>query len=172
MDETRKILSTIQKALLSFALFIRDCCANAWRRQQQQYQNQQQLIRTQKIIGQQDEIHHELAQALQNFHYTNLVQINSFTDLRQNGYKDNGSQIIYYFSIDKTVWQRFPLVICNRIRQAMNQDIFTYQRFLSSSYCTNDIMTIYPALCCGVSVMDLQDQGIMVRLAVVTYMPL
>lgn len=172
MNEIKKVLSTVQKALLSLVRFISSCFVNVWNWQQQQQQYQQQLIRTQKIINQQNEIQCELAQVFQHSHYTNLVQINSVTDLRQNGYKDNGTYVIYYFTIDKTVWQRFPLVIGNSIRQAMNQDIFSFQRFLASNYPVNDIMMIYPALYCGVNIIGLQDQNISVRLAVITKMPL
>ena len=165
-------LKKIWRALCPLFSLMKKWCKDAWHCHLEKVKQRREQVHEQKIQAQQDEIQQELAYVLQNFSYPKLVQIHSIADLRQDGYKKRMGKDMFYFTIDKTVWEPFPLAVCNIIKDSMNKDIFMFQRNLAASYFIEDISIQYPALYYGIRVTAIENQEIMVRLAVTTNMPL
>lgn len=168
MDKLKKI----QGALLPLLSILKKWCKDAWHSHLEKVKQRREEELAQRTQAQQDEIQQELAYVLQNFSYPKLVQVHSVADLRQDGHKKRMGKVTYYFTIDKTVWEPFPLAVCNIMKDSMNKDIFMFQRNLAISLFMEDIFNQYPALYYGMRVTAIENQEIMLRLAVVTDMPL
>ena len=172
-NESLKIyLQKIKELSEPFYQSMADKCRQA----HQKYLENQRLIAQQnlnsRIQMQHDILQNDFAFVLENFTYPKLVQVTSKADLRQDGYKITKDYIIYYFTIDKTIWEKFPVIICNIIRENMNKDIVTFTKELAGCMTAYEIMCLYPALYWGFCVLNIEDQHTYIRLAVITKMPL
>lgn len=172
MENIKKHLQQAKELSAPIYQSMADKCKQA----HQKHLEKQRLIAQQnlelRIQIQHDILQNDFAFVLENFTYPKLVQVKSIADLRQDGYKITKEYIVYYFTIDKTVWEKFPVIICNIIRENMNKDIIKFTKELAGYLTIYEIMLLYPALYWGFRVINIEDQLTAVRLAVITKMPL
>lgn len=147
---------------------IKQWCKTSRQKSLQQQAYMQTAVQAQRINWIFYEIQCELALVLHQSSYPKLMPINSIMDLRQDKWEIKNGVVFYYYTIDKTVWEKFSTVVTGIMCQNMNRDILFYTNSLSTNLMQQDIMNLYPALYSGIKITNIEDEPTLIRLVVYT----
>lgn len=166
--ENNAILSELKTIAQQAVAAIKQWCKTSYQKSLQQQAQMQAIVQSQRLDWIFSEIQYELALVLHQAHYPNLIAINSPMDLRSDGYTIKNGVVFYYYTIDKTTWEKFSTVVTGIICQNMNKDINTFSRYLTTNLTPQAAQGLYPILCCGLNVVNIEDSKTVVRLVVYT----
>lgn len=145
---------------------LKQWCKTSYQRNLQKQAQMQAENQAQRLESMSLEIQHELAHVLHHSQYPRLVAVNTSMDLRIDGYSVKNGIVIFYYTIDKTVWEKISVTITDIMCQNMNKDIIAYTRRLALSLTQQQAMCLYPALYFGMRILRINDCPATVRLAV------